>query len=39
MDRVGRPDPNVALRHQHAAQGRDRQIAESLSRMSTPKGE
>lgn len=33
MSRLGHSTPQAALRYQHAAQGRDAQIAESLSRM------
>jgi integrase len=39
QQRLGHSSVNAALRYQHAAQGRDRQIAEALSRMSNPKGE
>ena len=35
QQRLGHSSVNAALRYQHAAQGRDRQIAEALSRMST----
>jgi hypothetical protein len=34
QQRLGHSSVNAALRYQHAAQGRDRQIAEALSRMS-----
>lgn len=39
QQRLGHSSVNAALRYQHAAKGRDRQIAEALSRMSTPTGE
>ena len=39
QQRLGHSSVNAALRYQHAAQGRDRQIAEALSRMSNPDGE
>ena len=39
QQRLGHSSVNAALRYQHAAQGRDRQIAEALSRMSNPNGE
>ncbi|HET7760764.1 MAG TPA: site-specific integrase [Phycicoccus sp.] len=36
QQRLGHSSVNAALRYQHAAQGRDRQIAEALSRMTRP---
>ncbi|MBE7195007.1 MAG: tyrosine-type recombinase/integrase [Gordonia polyisoprenivorans] len=33
MDRLGHSTPAAAMRYQHAAQGRDRKIAEALSRI------
>lgn len=38
QQRLGHSSVNAALRYQHAAQGRDRQIADALSRM-TQRGE
>ena len=35
QQRLGHSSVNAALRYQHAAQGRDRQIAEALSRCRT----
>jgi integrase len=36
MARLGHSTPQAAMRYQHAAQGRDRQIAKLLSKMVTP---
>lgn len=38
MARLGHSTPAAAMRYQHAAQGRDRQIAALLSKGRTPKG-
>lgn len=35
MARLGHSTPQAAMRYQHAAQGRDRQIAEALSKLQT----
>lgn len=35
MERLGHSTPQAAMRYQHAAQGRDRQIAEALSKLAT----
>nr|WP_248913364.1 site-specific integrase [Mycobacterium intracellulare] len=39
MARLGHSTPQAAMRYQHAAQGRDRQIAALLSKMVQDKGE
>ena len=39
QQRLGHSSVNAALRYQHAAQGRDRQIAEALSRLSSFPGQ
>lgn len=36
MARLGHSTPGAAMRYQHAAQGRDRQIAKLLSKMAVP---
>ena len=36
MNRLGHSTPGAAMRYQHAAQGRDAQIAAALSRMANP---
>ncbi|WP_234994350.1 tyrosine-type recombinase/integrase [Kytococcus aerolatus] len=36
MTRIGHSTPAAALRYQHAAQGRDAEIAEALSRLANP---
>ncbi|MEM6109513.1 site-specific integrase [Mycobacterium sp. 050272] len=36
MARLGHSTPQAAMRYQHAAQGRDRQIAKLLSKMAAP---
>jgi hypothetical protein len=36
MARLGHSTPGAAMRYQHAAQGRDRQIAKLLSKMVVP---
>jgi integrase len=36
MARLGHSTPAAAMRYQHAAQGRDRQIAKLLSKMVAP---
>jgi integrase len=33
MDRLGHSTPAAAMRYQHAAQGRDKRIAEALSKL------
>ena len=38
QQRLGHSSVNAALRYQHAAQGRDREIAEALSRLSNSAG-
>jgi integrase len=39
MSRLGHSTPGAALRYQHAADGRDRQIAAALSRLAEPQPE
>ncbi|WCS20120.1 site-specific integrase [Mycobacterium marinum] len=39
MARLGHSTPQAAMRYQHAAQGRDRQIAKLLSKMAAPETE
>ena len=36
MSRLGHSTPTAALRYQHAAEGRDAQIAKALSAMAGP---
>ena len=36
MSRLGHSTPTAALRYQHAAEGRDMQIAKALSAMALP---
>jgi len=38
MTRLGHSSPTAALQYQHTATGRDRQIAEALSRLATGHG-
>jgi integrase len=38
MDRLGHSSPAAALRYQHVAAGRGRQIAEAMSKLAAPQG-